>query len=71
MRAEKSGGNRELMTKLSPPQRLLPLAKEEGIADCWKEIADCWKEIALVIQFTTSSRRLDGGAYCGAPVGGK
>ena len=23
------------------------------------------------IQFTTSSRRLDGGAYCGAPVGGK
>ena len=46
MRAEKSGENRELMTKLSPPQRLLPLAKEEGIADCWKEIADCWKEIA-------------------------
>ena len=24
-----------------------------------------------VIQFATSSRRLDGGAYCGAPVGGK
>ena len=24
-----------------------------------------------LIQFTTSSRRLDGGAYCGAPVGGK
>ena len=23
------------------------------------------------VQFTTSSRRLDGGAYCGAPVGGK
>ena len=23
------------------------------------------------IQLTTSSRRLDGGAYCGAPVGGK
>ena len=23
------------------------------------------------IQFTTSSPRLDGGAYCGAPVGGK
>ena len=41
LRAEKSGENRELMTKLSPPQRLLPLAKEEGIADCWKEIAGC------------------------------
>ena len=25
----------------------------------------------IEIQFTTSSRRLDGGAYCGAPVGGK
>ena len=25
----------------------------------------------LKLQFTTSSRRLDGGAYCGAPVGGK
>ena len=25
----------------------------------------------LRLQFTTSSRRLDGGAYCGAPVGGK
>ena len=25
----------------------------------------------MYIQFTTSSRRLDGGAYCGAPVGGK
>ena len=24
-----------------------------------------------LIQFTTSSRRLDGGAYCGASVGGK
>ena len=24
-----------------------------------------------LLQFTTSSRRLDGGAYCGAPVGGK
>ena len=24
-----------------------------------------------MLQFTTSSRRLDGGAYCGAPVGGK
>ena len=26
---------------------------------------------SLQLQFTTSSRRLDGGAYCGAPVGGK
>ena len=25
----------------------------------------------VVLQFTTSSRRLDGGAYCGASVGGK
>ena len=25
----------------------------------------------IKVQFTTSSRRLDGGAYCGAPVGGK
>ena len=24
-----------------------------------------------LVQLTTSSRRLDGGAYCGAPVGGK
>ena len=24
-----------------------------------------------LVQFTTSSRRLDGGAYCEAPVGGK
>ena len=28
------------------------------------------KVCAKHIQFTTSSRRLDGGAYCGAPVGG-
>ena len=27
--------------------------------------------LPMLIQFTTSSRRLDGGAYCGAPVGGK
>ena len=27
--------------------------------------------VAILIQFTTSSRRLDGGTYCGAPVGGK
>ena len=28
-------------------------------------------ESTVYVQFTTSSRRLDGGAYCGAPVGGK
>ena len=27
--------------------------------------------VLVFVQFTTSSRRLDGGAYCGAPVGGK
>ena len=29
------------------------------------------KMLMQMLQFTTSSRRLDGGAYCGAPVGGK
>ena len=33
--------------------------KEEGV------------RLLAEVQFTTSSRRLDGGAYCGAPVGGK
>ena len=28
-------------------------------------------KIQKLIQLTMSSRRLDGGAYCGAPVGGK
>ena len=32
---------------------------------------DICMENVWMIQFTTSSRRLDGGAYCGAPVGGK
>ena len=34
-------------------------------------IAICSKNFFGMVQFTTSSRRLDGGAYCGAPVGGK
>ena len=36
-----------------------------------RELEKSAREKAVSIQFTTSSRRLDGGAYCGAPVGGK
>ena len=33
----------------------------------------CVREFVIIfyVQFTTSSQRLDGGAYCGASVGGK
>ena len=35
------------------------------------EAVDINAEEYKKVQFTTSSRRLDGGAYCVAPVGGK
>ena len=47
--------------------------KDEIVVNyCYRHIKEkSGSFIHLYIQFTTSSRRLDGGAYCGASVGGK
>ena len=56
--------------------RLLHYCKGGGLPNCFAilhrgEGSLSTRKSEYVIQFTTSSRRLDGGAYCGAPVGGK